>query len=89
LSWPHFPELAFLDLGGGFKVPIKRMKKAPILTIAGQRRLQALSQNAGSKAYNRDFQAWFEPGKFLVSECGYFITQVNVMKQAPVPCSQG
>jgi diaminopimelate decarboxylase len=29
----------------------------------------------------RPLQVWFEPGKFLVSECGYFITQVNVMKQ--------
>jgi diaminopimelate decarboxylase len=26
---------------------------------------------------------WFEPGKFLVSECGYFITKVNVLKQTP------
>jgi ABC-type multidrug transport system fused ATPase/permease subunit len=33
-------------------------------------------------AYKRDFQAWFEPGKFLVSECGYLVTQVNVMKQS-------
>ena len=29
----------------------------------------------------RNFQVWFEPGKFLVSQCGYFITQVNVIKE--------
>ena len=26
-------------------------------------------------------QIWFEPGKFLVSEAGYFITRVNVLKK--------
>jgi diaminopimelate decarboxylase len=24
---------------------------------------------------------WFEPGKFLVSECGYLLAEVNVLKQ--------
>ncbi len=26
-------------------------------------------------------QVWFEPGKFLVSAAGYFITKVNVLKE--------
>jgi diaminopimelate decarboxylase len=26
---------------------------------------------------------WFEPGKFLVSEAGYFISRVNVIKETP------
>jgi diaminopimelate decarboxylase len=34
------------------------------------------------KKYNRHLQVWFEPGKFLVSESGYFITRVNVIKKA-------
>jgi diaminopimelate decarboxylase len=34
------------------------------------------------KKYNRHLQVWFEPGKFLVSEAGYFITKVNVLKNA-------
>jgi len=34
------------------------------------------------KKYNRHFQVWFEPGKFIVSEAGYFITTVNVIKNA-------
>jgi diaminopimelate decarboxylase len=29
----------------------------------------------------RPLQVWFEPGKFLVSECGYFVTTVNVIKE--------
>ncbi len=27
-------------------------------------------------------QVWFEPGKFLVSEAGYLITKVNVIKES-------
>ena len=34
------------------------------------------------KKFNRHLQVWFEPGKFLVSEAGYFITTVNVLKDS-------
>jgi diaminopimelate decarboxylase len=30
----------------------------------------------------RNLTAWFEPGKYLVSEAGFFITKVNVLKQS-------
>jgi diaminopimelate decarboxylase len=29
----------------------------------------------------KHLQVWFEPGKFMVSACGYFITEVNVIKE--------
>ena len=32
---------------------------------------------------------WFEPGKYLVSECGYLITQVNVIKDNGVQIFAG
>jgi len=32
-------------------------------------------------AYGRELSLVFEPGKFLVSESGYFFTKVNVVKQ--------
>ena len=28
-------------------------------------------------------QVWFEPGKYLVSEAGYFVVKANVIKQTP------
>ena len=31
--------------------------------------------------YGSELQLIFEPGKFLVSQAGHFITQVNVVKQ--------
>ncbi|HZI68644.1 MAG TPA: diaminopimelate decarboxylase, partial [Hanamia sp.] len=30
----------------------------------------------------RPLQIWFEPGKFLVSEAGYLLVKVNVLKEA-------
>ena len=33
------------------------------------------------KKQNRKLEIWFEPGKFLVSEAGYFVVKANVVKQ--------
>ena len=41
------------------------------------------------KKYQRHFQVWFEPGKFMVSECGHFVTSVNVLKQSGPVCFAG
>ena len=74
---PHFPDLEVIDLGGGFKVPYEPDdEETDIAWIAGK-----LKKFLDSHVFNgRKFQLWFEPGKYLVSECGYLITQVNVMK---------
>ncbi len=77
---PHFKDLRFLDLGGGFKVPYKPNETGTDITLLGEKVAGVLEKL--KQAYGRDFQAWFEPGKFIVSEAGYFITRVNVLKQS-------
>lgn len=77
---PHFKELQFLDLGGGFKVPYHEQEAGTDMPLLGQKLSEVIQKLKDT--YHRDFQAWFEPGKFLVSECGYFITEVNVLKQS-------
>jgi diaminopimelate decarboxylase len=73
----HFPDLEVIDLGGGFKVPYEpEDEETDIAWIAGK-----LKKYLDGHVFNgRKFQLWFEPGKYLVSECGYLITQVNVVK---------
>jgi diaminopimelate decarboxylase len=73
----HFPDLEIIDLGGGFKVPYEPDdEETDIAWIAGK-----LKKFLDTHVFNgRKFQLWFEPGKYLVSECGYLITQVNVIK---------
>ncbi len=76
---PHFPELEVIDLGGGFKVPYHPNEKETDIALLGQKLKQAF--DAHPLADHKKLQVWFEPGKFLVSECGYLIAQVNVIKE--------
>jgi diaminopimelate decarboxylase len=73
-----FPELEFLDLGGGFKIPYEPGEKGTNIEKLGRRVKEEFEWF--EKKYNRHLQVWFEPGKFLVSDAGYFITKVNVIK---------
>ncbi|HLG41005.1 MAG TPA: diaminopimelate decarboxylase [Chitinophagaceae bacterium] len=75
---PHFPELEVIDLGGGFKVPYKPGAKPTDVELLAKKIKESFDKHP--VADHNKFQLWFEPGKFLVSECGYFITQVNVLK---------
>jgi diaminopimelate decarboxylase len=76
---PHFKELKFIDLGGGFKVPYKEDDPETDIHLLAKKVDEAFAShpNPGGKP----LQVWFEPGKFLVSECGYFISMVNVIKK--------
>jgi len=74
----QFPELEFLDLGGGFKVPYAPGEEGTDIEKLGKKVAEEFDWF--KKEYNRHLQVWFEPGKFLVSEAGYFITKVNVIK---------
>ncbi|MEP6700859.1 MAG: diaminopimelate decarboxylase [Bacteroidota bacterium] len=76
----HFPELEVIDLGGGFKVPYIPGEEGTNIELLGKKVTEEFE--LFEKKYNRHLQVWFEPGKFLVSEAGYFITKVNVLKQA-------
>jgi diaminopimelate decarboxylase len=76
---PHFAELQFIDLGGGFKVPYKDGDVETDIQLLASKVEEAFTSHPNPGG--RPLQVWFEPGKFMVSECGYFITRVNVMKE--------
>lgn len=77
---PSFRELEFIDLGGGFKVPYKKGDSETDITLLAKKVKEAFDKHPNPG--NKPLQTWFEPGKFLVSEAGYFITQVNVLKDS-------
>lgn len=77
----HFNQLDFLDLGSGFKVPYKPGDPETDIEHVGKSISAAF--NAFSKKYKHSLELWFEPGKFLVSEAGYFIVKANVIKTTP------
>lgn len=76
----QFPTVQVLDFGGGFKVPYKPNEVGTDIAALGKA-VDAFMQRMIAKT-GRSLIAWFEPGKYLVSEAGYFIAQVNVLKQS-------
>lgn len=78
-SAKHFKNLDFIDFGSGFKVPYKKGDIETDVEELGKK----LSKRflAFEKEYGRELTLIFEPGKFLVSEAGYFLAKVNVVKQ--------
>jgi diaminopimelate decarboxylase len=75
----HFPDLKFVDLGSGFKVPYHEDDVRTDVFDLGAKVGEAFVKYTKEKG--RQLEVWFEPGKFLVSEAGYFITRCNVIKQ--------
>lgn len=75
----HFKELDFLDFGSGFKVPYHKEDIETDIEELGQKLTKRF--NAFEKEYGRNLTLAFEPGKFLVSEAGFFLAKVNVVKQ--------
>src|SRR6476620_9735639 len=77
----HFPHLEFIDLGSGFKVPYQPEDPETDVVSLGKKVAEAFKQF--EKDSGKKLQVWFEPGKFLVSQCGYFLVKANVIKQTP------
>ena len=75
----NFKNLEFLDFGSGFKVPYKKDDVETDIEELGRKLSKRF--NAFCKEYGKDLTLIFEPGKFLVSEAGYFLAKVNVVKQ--------
>lgn len=75
----NFPSLEFIDFGSGFKVPYTLGDIETNIEELGEKLSEKF--NAFCENYGRELTLAFEPGKFLVSQAGYFLTKVNVVKQ--------
>ncbi|KUG13199.1 diaminopimelate decarboxylase [Elizabethkingia sp. HvH-WGS333] len=74
-----FPNLKYIDMGSGFKVPYQEGELETDVKTLGKKVLKAV--NNFKKETGKDFELWFEPGKYLVSESGHFLVRTNVIKQ--------
>jgi ornithine decarboxylase len=57
-----------LNIGGGY--PVRHVKPIPSIEVIGE------VVNEGLKAFPEDVQVIAEPGRFLVSDAGYFVCRV-------------
>ncbi len=77
----HFPDLQYIDLGSGFKVPYQPGETETDVNLLGQKVAEAFSKFEAETG--KKIQVWFEPGKYLVSQCGFLVVKANVIKQTP------
>ncbi|MBL7727411.1 MAG: diaminopimelate decarboxylase [Dinghuibacter sp.] len=83
----NFKDLKYIDLGSGFKVPYTADDYGTDIYELGrqlQQRVEEYRKENGSVP-----EIWFEPGKYMVSESGFFVVRVNVIKQTPATVFAG
>ncbi len=77
----QFPTINYIDLGSGFKVSYQPGDQETDVDELGRKVAEVFSKF--EKKEGKTIEVWFEPGKYLVSESGYFIVKANVIKQTP------
>lgn len=75
----NFKDLEFIDFGSGFKVAYKEDDVTTDIEELGKTITERFQSFC--KEYGKELELWFEPGKFLVSEAGFLLVKVNVVKQ--------
>ncbi len=76
-----FPDLEYVDFGSGFKVPYKEGDISTDIEEMGE--MMSTRFREFCESYGRELTLVFEPGKFLVSQAGKFLAEVNVVKPTP------
>lgn len=75
----EFESIRSIDFGSGFKVKYKADDLFTDMITLGKQFSDAFNSYCNKR--DRDLTLRFEPGKFMVSEAGSFLVNVNVIKQ--------
>ena len=73
-----FKNIESIDLGGGIKIPYYKNDTSTNLNDYVKEVSKELKKF--ELEFKKKLKLIFEPGKFLVSDCGFFITKVNYIK---------
>lgn len=74
-----FPDLKYLDFGGGLGVPYRPEENPLNVKKLGRGILKRFKNFCDD--YNRGLGLILEPGRYLVAESGYLLTRVNTIKK--------
>ncbi len=74
-----FDSLEYIDFGSGFKIPYKPNDNETNIERVGKEISERFARF--TEDYGKELDLMFEPGKYLVSEAGYFFVKANVVKQ--------
>jgi len=75
----NFPNLRFIDFGGGFKVPYRPDESRIDYRSFGVKTVKIFREFCDR--YGKELELYFEPGKYIVAESGVLLTEVNTLKQ--------
>ncbi len=73
-----FPDLEFVDFGGGFKVPYTPDEVEIDYVQFGAKAVELFVE--ACERYGKKLKLYFEPGKFTVADSGCMVVQVNTVK---------
>lgn len=74
-----FETVTHIDFGSGFKVAYKENDLYTDIAAFGEK--FSASFNAFCEKMGKDYTLEFEPGKYMVSNAGYFLAKINLVKQ--------
>lgn len=73
-----FPDLKFVDFGGGFKVPYEPDEKVNDYEEFGEKAVELFREHC--EKYGKTLRLYFEPGKFTMADSACMILQANTVK---------
>lgn len=76
----QFPELQFVDLGGGFGIPYHKQEDEERLNLSDLGRRIRHMIGKWDDTYGREIAFVIEPGRYIAAECGTLLGTVHSMK---------
>lgn len=73
-----FPDLEFVDFGGGFKVPYEPDEKENDYEEFGAKAVELFKTHC--ERYGKELKLYFEPGKFTMADSACMLLQANTVK---------
>jgi len=77
----EFPDIDFVDFGGGIGIPYKPGQEEVDLNEFGA--FAAKKMDEFSESYGKKVEYRIEPGRYLVAQAGFLLSKVNTIKVNP------
>jgi len=74
----HFPDLKFVNFGGGLPIPYKPDDSLFDIEEFGKKATELFKKDLQKRPEN--FHYWFEPGRWVVGECGILLAKITCVK---------
>ncbi|MFH1276505.1 MAG: diaminopimelate decarboxylase [Candidatus Woesearchaeota archaeon] len=79
INQENFPDLKFVDFGGGFQIPYQENELRKDYASFGKVVIELFDECC--KQFGKELNLVFEPGRYLVAESGVLVVQVNTIKE--------